>query len=140
MIRDGRLCKLYGIRLSAPPLGRPSPDAAAQRAQFIQDEKDRNAVEGKFGQLKRRFSLDQVMAKLKSTSETAIAMAIFVANLVHCEASGLAALWRLLSRSGQIATSLLARFPTGLTALIPLAHSRPPPPLHRLSGYQTAVA
>jgi hypothetical protein len=35
----------------------------------------------KFGQGKRRFSLDRVMAKLDNTSQTAIAIAFLVMNL-----------------------------------------------------------
>ncbi|MEN8127402.1 MAG: transposase [Planctomycetota bacterium] len=55
-----RFCKKHGIRLSGPPLGRPTTDAdllKAQRKIQYQDEVDRIAVEGKFGQGKRRFSL-----------------------------------------------------------------------------------
>jgi hypothetical protein len=39
------------------------------------------SIEGKFGQGKRRFSLDRVMAKLTNTSETAIAITFLVMNL-----------------------------------------------------------
>ncbi|WP_341734840.1 transposase [Microcoleus sp. EPA2] len=41
----------------------------------------RNAIEGKFGQGKRRFSLNRVMTKLDNTSETAIAITFLVMNL-----------------------------------------------------------
>jgi hypothetical protein len=46
--------------------------------QATQDEKDRQAIEGKFGQAKRRFNLDRVMAKLDNTSKTAIAITFLV--------------------------------------------------------------
>jgi hypothetical protein len=42
----------------------------------VSDERVRNAIEGKFGQGKRRFSLGLVMAKLPETSETVIAIDI----------------------------------------------------------------
>ena len=77
-------CKKHGIRLSGPPLGRPSGDEALLKEQKKlqrQDERDRNGVEGKFGQGKRRFSLDRIMAKLARTSETAISMVFIVMNL-----------------------------------------------------------
>ncbi len=77
-------CQKRDIRLSGPPLGRPpkqSGDMAAQKKQHRQDELDRIAIEGKFGQGKRRFSLGRVMAKLASTSETAIAITFLVLNL-----------------------------------------------------------
>jgi len=38
-------------------------------------------IEGKFGQAKRRFSLNRVMTKLANTSETAIAITFLVINL-----------------------------------------------------------
>jgi hypothetical protein len=38
-------------------------------------------IEGKFGQAKRRFSLNRVMTKLANTSETAIAITFLVMNL-----------------------------------------------------------
>jgi len=63
-------------------LGRPVPDdLAAIRKQTLEDAKMRNQVEGKFGQAKRRFSLDRVMTKLANTSETAIAITFLVMNL-----------------------------------------------------------
>ena len=74
------------IRLSGPPLGRPKKDTnpkenQIQRRQQQQDERDRIPIEGKFGQGKRRFSLDRVLAKLPQTSESWIAMVFFVMNL-----------------------------------------------------------
>jgi len=42
---------------------------------------DRIPVEGKFGQGKRKYGLDLIMAKLRGTSETWIAMIILVMNL-----------------------------------------------------------
>jgi len=75
-------CRERGIRLSGPPLGRPATDTLAeQRQQTLADAKVRNQVEGKFGQAKRRFGLNRVMAKLSNTSETAIAITFLVINL-----------------------------------------------------------
>jgi len=77
-------CKAKCIRMSGPPLGRPSeePDLLkAQKNLQRQDERDRNPVEGKFGQGKRRFSLALIMTKLAHTSEVAIVMAFIVMNL-----------------------------------------------------------
>jgi len=79
-----RFCKKHGIRLSGPPLGRRSDDAALLREQKKlqhQDEIDRIAVEGKFGQGKRRFSLARVMTKLAGTSEVSIMVSFIVMNL-----------------------------------------------------------
>lgn len=87
--RDNRTyCRQRGIRLSGPPLGRPPKvtdenraDLEAQKQVARQDEIDRIAIEGKFGQGKRRFGLGRVMAKLATTSECAIAMTFLVMNL-----------------------------------------------------------
>lgn len=77
-------CKQHGIRLSGPPLGRPSLDETHQtqlRQQAREDERIRVEVEGKFGQAKRRFGLGRVMAKLAQTAETMIAITFLVMNL-----------------------------------------------------------
>lgn len=81
-------CKERGIRLSAAPLGRPpaeTPENAAEleaaRKQLRQDEIDRNAIEGKFGNVKRKGSLARVMAKLVPTSVSVINIGIIVLNL-----------------------------------------------------------
>jgi len=54
------------------------------KKQAWEDERIRNAIEGKFGQGKRRFSLNRVMAKLDNTSQTAIAITFLVMNLSTC--------------------------------------------------------
>jgi cell pole-organizing protein PopZ len=81
-------CKKYGIRLSGPPLGRPKKVTAEnaeqlkrEKQQHRQDEIDRIAIEGKFGQGKRRFSLARIMAKLAGTSEVVIMVSFIVMNL-----------------------------------------------------------
>ncbi len=52
-----------------------------EKQQHRQDEIDRIAIEGKFGQGKRRFSLARVMAKLAGTSEVVIMVSFIVMNL-----------------------------------------------------------
>ena len=49
--------------------------------QRCEDERYRNAIEGKFGQAKRRFSLGRIMAKLSDTAESSIAITFLVMNL-----------------------------------------------------------
>ena len=55
--------------------------AVWEKKQAAYDERIRNAIEGKFGQGKRRFSLARIMAKLENTSRTAIAQTFLVINL-----------------------------------------------------------
>ena len=81
--KNRALCKKLGISLSGKPLGRPPKNgfSTEEKAQWKLDECDRVPIEGKFGQLKRRFSLGRVMAKLAHTSEITIRIAFLVANL-----------------------------------------------------------
>jgi hypothetical protein len=77
-----RYCKALGIRLSGPRLGRPSnTEKNAERKIEKQDAKERNAVEGKFGEGKRFYSLGRILARLRETSETVIALQFLVMNL-----------------------------------------------------------
>lgn len=121
--RDNRrYCKKHGIRLSGPPLGRPPANPEKQRQvklQTRQDELDRIAVEGKFGQGKRRFSLARIMCKLALTSETAITVAFLVMNLERWLKSRLFYLFsvvgsRVLGHSGLIAADLMS--PKGISS------------------------
>jgi transposase, IS5 family len=75
-------CQERGIRISGSPLGRPPANISKfQKKQALESERFRNSIEGKFGQGKRRFSLNRVMTKLPNTSETAIAITFLVMNL-----------------------------------------------------------
>lgn len=77
-------CKERGIRLSGVPLGRPPKDVEkdrARRRQIREDEGVRNAVEGKFGQAKRRYGLGRVMARLAESSLSVVSITFFVMNL-----------------------------------------------------------
>jgi transposase, IS5 family len=77
-----RYCKERGIRLSGPPLGRPSQAERAEQAKVErQDAAERNAIEGKFGEGKRLYGLGLIRARLQATSETVIAMQLLVMNL-----------------------------------------------------------
>ena len=77
-------CQRHGIRLSGPRLGRPKNDpelVAAEKRQFIDDQRQRNAVEGKIGQGKRRFGLGLICEKLPATQGSTIALNVLVMNL-----------------------------------------------------------
>jgi hypothetical protein len=85
-----RYCLSKGIRLSGPPLGRPRKVSEANAEQVKHDQQQgrddataRMAVEGKFGQGKRRFGLGRLMAKLALTSEVMIQVSFLVMNLEH---------------------------------------------------------
>ncbi len=77
-------CQRHGIRLSSPRLGRPKSDPqllAEEKKQFLDDQRQRNAVEGKIGQGKRRYGLDLIREKLATTQGCAIALNVLVMNL-----------------------------------------------------------
>ena len=79
-----RFCKEHGIRFSGQKLGRPFDDVAllkAMKKQWREDERIRNAVEGKFGEGKRKYGIDKIMAKLKDTGETVISLVFLVMNM-----------------------------------------------------------
>ena len=84
--RENRdFCKSCCIRMSGPPLGRPPKNVSKEmKKQARDDERIRNTIEGKFGQGKRRFSLNRVMTKQTQTSVTAIAISFLVMNLSTC--------------------------------------------------------
>lgn len=77
-------CKEHGIHISGPRLGRPPKDEAEYLAQKLAEYKEsgeRNAVEGKFGEGKRRYGMNCISTKLKETSETQIQMIVFTMNV-----------------------------------------------------------
>jgi hypothetical protein len=54
---------------------------AEEKSQFIDDQRQRNAVEGKIGQGKRRFGLGLIGEKLAVTQSSTIALNVLVMNL-----------------------------------------------------------
>lgn len=84
-IRSNRaFCQHHDIRLSGPRLGRPKNDpqlVAAVKKQFADDQRQRNAVEGKIGQGKRHYGLALIREKLAITQGLTIALNVLVMNL-----------------------------------------------------------
>lgn len=76
-------CKEHGIYLSAEKLGRRPKDMSSIRKQKKQDISERNEVECKFGNLKRRFGLNLITSKLQETSFTEIYMSIVTMNILR---------------------------------------------------------
>jgi hypothetical protein len=76
-------CKERGIRFSGPKLGRPSKEQrdADDRKQEKQDAAQRNAIEGKFGEGKRKLGLGRISTRNAHTSLTVIAIQFLVMNL-----------------------------------------------------------
>ncbi len=81
--RENRnFCKLHGIRINGPRLGRPPVDNNSdEKLKNRIDEGMRNQVEGKFGEAKRRFGLQRLLTRLPETSGCLIAANCIVMNL-----------------------------------------------------------
>jgi IS5 family transposase len=73
-----RWLKERGIKLAAKPLGRPSSGAVDNHVR----PGERNPIDGKFGQAKLAYELNNIKARLKETSECWIACIALVLNLV----------------------------------------------------------
>lgn len=71
--------KEKNILLRAKPLGRPRKKALPNPV----SPGERNPIEGKFGQAKVGYGLDNISAKLKTTSGSWIAAIVLVLNLVN---------------------------------------------------------
>ena len=74
-------CKLHGIRLSGPALGRPRKDEQRDRRQTYLDQNERIEVERQFSLAKRKCNLGKVKTKLEETVGFTLAMSIVVLNL-----------------------------------------------------------
>ena len=81
--KNRRWCKERGIYLSAEKLGRKPKNQSADRKLRAQDISERNEVECKFGNLKRRFGMGLIMSKLEETSRTEIYFSIFTMNMTR---------------------------------------------------------
>ena len=77
--------KELGIRYSGKPLGRPSAknQTPYNKRKQKMEQGIRNQVEGKFGQGKNGYNLDEVRARTSRTSESWIAAIFFVMNLIR---------------------------------------------------------
>ncbi len=76
-------CKENGVRLTATPKGKPAKKTAYQKRKERKEYGRRNHIEGKIGNAKQAYNLNQIKAKLKQTSESWIGATIFVMNLAQ---------------------------------------------------------
>ena len=90
-------CKMHGIRLSGPALGRPKKDETRDKAQDYRDECERVEVERRFSLAKRKCGMGLVTAKLRETAAHVIAMSVLVLNLRKIQCAILRLLTYLLA-------------------------------------------
>ena len=83
-----RWLKERDIRITALPLGRKPikiRENYYQRRKARKEAAERNHIEGRFGQGKNGYNLNEIRARLKATSESWVACIFFVMNLLHYE-------------------------------------------------------
>ncbi|MDT8402523.1 MAG: transposase, partial [Bacteroidales bacterium] len=81
--------KERGIRITASPMGRKPAKTALtyyQKRKARKEAAERNHIEGKFGQGKNGYELNEIRARLSATSESWVACIFFVMNLIHYQA------------------------------------------------------
>ena len=74
------------IRITATPLGRKktkTTETSHQKRKRKQEAAERNHIEGKFGQGKNAYGLNNIRATLKDTSESWVACIFFIMNLIN---------------------------------------------------------
>ena len=79
-----KLLKKKGIRIVGKPLGRPPKEqlSAYQKRKRKKERNQRNLIEGKFGQAKNAYGLNNIQAKRSDTSESWIGAIFFIMNLI----------------------------------------------------------
>lgn len=84
LTRENRkFLKGFGIRITGKPLGRlPKNESYYQKNKRKKEHRQRNHIEGKFGQGKNVYGLKTIRAKRQDTSESWISAIFFVMNLV----------------------------------------------------------
>ena len=80
-----RKLKSRGIRYSGKALGRPPKESSEKykrrKQRYKREARERNAIEGKIGEGKRRYNLGLIQAKTDETSETWVGINILVMNI-----------------------------------------------------------
>jgi len=95
------------IRITAPALGRKSKaqkeESYYKKAKRKAEARERNQIEGKFGQGKNGYNLNMIRATLKETSESWVAAIFFIMNLIQ---------YQNIKASGRIFYALFKMRPT----------------------------
>ena len=76
-------CKENGIKMTVTPKGKPKTMTPYQKRKHRKELSERNEVEGKIGQAKQGYGLNQIKAKFDQTSQTWIGITLFITNLVQ---------------------------------------------------------
>lgn len=82
-------CKLHGIRLSGPSLGRPKKNAVVDKKSEYVDNAECVEVERSFSLAKKCYGLRKIMTNLDVTTRSSIALSILVMNVGRIAARSL---------------------------------------------------
>lgn len=75
-------CKERNIEMTVIPKGKKPDLTDYQKRKQKKEYNERNEIEGKFGQAKQTYGLNNIKAKLSDTSHSWIGAIIFITNLV----------------------------------------------------------
>ena len=75
-------CKSKNIRMTVAPKGKTKELTAYQKRKRKKELSERNQIEGKIGQAKQGYKLNEIKAKLNQTSISWIGLTLFITNLV----------------------------------------------------------
>ncbi|WP_373519030.1 IS5 family transposase [Pricia sp.] len=75
-------CRERGIKMTVAPKGKRPAETVYEKRKRKKEFNERNAIEGKFGQAKQGYGLNNIKAKLSDTSHSWIGAILFVTNLV----------------------------------------------------------
>ncbi|MCF0187161.1 MAG: IS5 family transposase [Bacteroidaceae bacterium] len=94
-------CKIRGIRISGPALGRPKKDAKVDKTLEYKDNTDRIAVERRFALAKHSYGLGLLTTKLDETTRSSIALSVLAMNVDRLLATSLCLILILIFSSNK---------------------------------------
>lgn len=87
--KNRKWCQQRGIRMTVSKKGKKPELNQYQKRKRRDEFNERNQIEGKFGQAKQGYGLNNIKAKLKDTSHSWIGTVLFITNIIKfAELSG----------------------------------------------------
>lgn len=80
--KNRKWCSERNIRMTVSPKGKKVELTAYEKKKRREEFNERNQIEGKFGQAKQGYGLNNIKAKLSDTSHSWIGAILFITNLV----------------------------------------------------------
>jgi hypothetical protein len=80
--KNRKWCQERGIRMTVSKKGKKPELTKYQKKKSREEFNERNQIEGKFGQAKQGYGLNNIKAKLKNTSHSWIGAVLFITNII----------------------------------------------------------